>query len=91
MTPRFEGDGEDFRRWVHLPHPAIDRFEDPYQFVYRYDFKCSDEWTIEATGVLERISGNDSPALNKEDDNAIRRILSSVQCLEMGPNIGATH
>lgn len=73
---------EKFWQWMDARHDSIGRFDDGGQILYRYDIQCQDDWILKTTVVLERVDGNDSPELEKVDDEAIRRILASAQCIE---------
>lgn len=74
--------------WLNSPHESIDRLVLGSQILYRYDVQCSDVSLISATSSLMRVAGNDAPELVAQDDAAIRKILSSIQCIERGDNEG---
>ena len=87
MEAEEESDEETrrFWEWDYSRHKVIDRFDDEKHIVYRYDLDCPDGTLLVMMAVLQKVSGNNTSEYIEKDDAAIRRILSSVECLDQKP------
>jgi hypothetical protein len=71
--------------WDYSRHEVIDRFDDEQQIIYRYDLSCPDGTLLVMSAVLQKVGVNNTPEYIEKDDAAIRRILSSVECIDRKP------
>lgn len=79
---------EEFRRlwkWDYSRHEVVDRFVDEQQIIYRYDLGCTDGTLLVMSAVLQKVKANNKSEYIEKDDAAIRRILSSVECIDQAP------
>ena len=75
---------KEFLNWLDSWHSSIDRLDWKSRTYFRYDTRCAD--TSAVTMHVELLSLQDGvPVHEAEDERAIRRVLSSVECKEVPP------
>jgi len=82
LTKKTDPDYE-LRRWEYRRHDSISRFDvDRFTF-YRYDLDCSNGDVVWALGSITNVYDGGVSLYGKEDEAIVRRIIGSLQCLDL--------
>jgi hypothetical protein len=71
-----------FWEWVVARHEAIERFDKGGYTYYRYEVECPDGSLIRSKAELTNLRRGGVEVDAKEDEEAIRRILESMSCID---------
>ena len=76
---------EKFRRWVYSRHDGVDQWDGEKTTTYRHDVDCPNGDVVTATAQVTHVYENGVSLFVKQDDATVRRMLSSMRCLERAP------
>ena len=73
---------EKFRSWIYRRHDSMSRWDGGQHTTYRYDLACPDGDVVTSVTSVMNVYEHGVSLYAKEDEATVRRMLTSLRCLD---------